>query len=97
MIADKEMGYTDKYYVGDELADGEIKEIDMNGVVTYKPHMAAVTPFALPSEAEMSPMRGEKMQKERIKKDDKLKQEMDSGGAVLIIQVDDDMDRRAVY
>ena len=97
MVADKEMGFTDKYYEGDELADGKVDSIDKEGVVTYKPHMAAVTPFALPSEAEMSPMQGQKMSRKRMKKDDEMKEMHSPKGAVLVIQVDDDMDRRAIY
>ena len=97
LIADKEIGYTEKYYEGDELADGKIESIDKDGMVTYQPNMAAVTPFVLPSEIEMSPMQGDKKSKTREKKDDKLRADYNSKGAVLIVKIDDKMDREAVY
>ena len=90
VIADKEMGFTEKYYEGDELADGKIESIDEDGLVTYKPNMAAVTPFVLPSE-------GDKKSKQREKKDGKLRADHNPNSAVLIVRVDDNMDRDAVY
>ena len=98
LIADKEMGITKKYYKGDSIADGKIESIEGEGVVSYKPEMASVEPFTLTSEQEMYPIAGEKISKGRMEKDDQLKKEHKrEKGAVLVIQIDDDMDQQAVY
>ena len=98
LIADKEMGITKKYYEGDDLADGKIESVETDGVVSFKPAMAAVDPFTLPSEQEMYPVAGERISKGRLEKDDQLKKEHGrERGAVIVIQIDDDMDKQAVY
>jgi len=97
-IADKEMGITKKFYEGDSLADGKITSVEPDGLVSYRPAMASVEPFSLPSEQEMYPIAGDRVSKGRLKKDEDLKKEHSRNKeAVLIIQIDDDMDQHAVY
>ena len=95
-IADKETGTTQKYYQGDDLADGTIGAIEPDGIVAFKPPRAEIQEFTLPSEQEMSPIGGHKASKGREKKDEELKGKHGSG-AVVVISIDDEMERASAY
>ena len=96
-IADNELGSTQKYYVGDQLADGSIGSVEENGVVVFKPPRAEIAEFTLPSEEEMSPVGGHSASKARLKKDDELKGARKGGNAVLVISIDDGMEKATHY
>jgi hypothetical protein len=95
-IADKELGTTSKFYEGDSIADGKIGEIQPNGLVVFKPPRAEVESFTLPSEMEMSPIEGHRRSKDRMRMDDDLKKRPQHGQAVVIISVDDAMEKGMV-
>ena len=96
-IADHETGTTQKFYVGDEIADGKIGSIEPDGIVVFKPPRAEIQEFTLPSEQEMSPIGGHKASKGREMKDQGLKGKHQHKGAMLVISIDDDMERSASY
>ena len=96
VIIDHEMGVTQKYHEGDSLADGKVMSIEEGGIVTFKPPRAEVQEFTLNAEDEMAPIGGHKMTKKRLMKDQDLK-EMQKQGSVVIIAIDDDMDKKAMY
>lgn len=95
-IADKEFGDTSKFYEGDSIADGKIGEVQPDGLVVFKPPRAEVESFTLPSEMEMSPISGHSRSKDRERMDDDLKKGPKHGQAVVIISVDDAMERGMV-
>jgi hypothetical protein len=56
VIVDQEMGVSDKYHTGDELADGTV-EVLQTGVL-FKPYRADLASIPLHSKMEMSPLYG---------------------------------------
>lgn len=97
LIADKETGTTQKFYQGDQIADGAIGSVEPDGIVVFKPPRAEIQEFTLPSEQEMAPIGGHKVSKGREKKDESLKGRHAKGGSVVVISIDDEMERSTAY